>query len=73
MELCLALKELKVDLVVIQETKMRAEDTTPSFHGYNMIPKDKRTEDMAKSARGGALLILVREVVPFQSIPDSQY
>jgi exonuclease III len=63
------LREKEVDIVLLQETKLRGEDRFSGFSDFNVIRKDRRRENMSRYARGGGLVTLVRKGLPFQSLP----
>ena len=58
----------KIDVAVVQETKLRSSDRTPSFPGFSVVRQDRA----GSSARGGGLLTLVRHDVPYRVLPTNR-
>ena len=58
----------RVDVCLVQESKLIGSDRTPRFPGYTVVRQD-RLRRPAGSARGGGLLTLIREDVPFRKCP----
>jgi len=58
--------EKKVDVFLIQETKLVKKDKTPTFPGYTVLRKDRRQLRGKENNRGGGLLVGVREQIPFR-------
>jgi ribonuclease HI len=55
-ELMDRLERRKIDVVLIQETKLRSKDTAPRFPGYAAVRQDR-----ADGRAGGGLLTLIKE------------
>ncbi len=53
----------RVDIGLIQESKLMPGDRTPSFPGFAVVRRDR-----GAGVRGGGLLTLVREDIPFRRI-----
>ena len=60
-ELEVWLQEHRVDVAVLQETKLRAEDGEVRVRGYEMVRRDRRRSRGNVWTRGGGLAVLVRE------------
>jgi len=58
-ELEVWLQEKKIDVALLQESKLRAEDGAVSVRGYNVVRRD-RCRGMVGSNRGGGLVCLIR-------------
>lgn len=56
---------LRVDVCLIQESKFIDTDRTPRFPGYSVVRHDCQRRSVG-GVRGGGLLTLVREDVPFR-------
>lgn len=57
----------KIDVALIQESKLREEDNC-YIEGYNMVRKDRRREGGRRWARGGGVVTLIREGLHFQEV-----
>ena len=62
LELADAVRRLNVDIVLIQETKLRALDNNPNIKGYSTVRKDRGI------GRGGGLITFIKEDLPFTII-----
>ena len=62
LELADAVRRLNVDIVLIQETKLRALDNNPNIKGYSKVSKDRGI------GRGGGLITFIKEDLPFTII-----
>ena len=60
-ELEVWLRRRKVDVAVIQESKLREEDVGVRVQGYEVIRRDRRREGTSRWSRGGGLVTLVRD------------
>ena len=58
----------KIDVAMVQETKLKASDRTPSFPGFSVVRQDRA----GSSVRGGGLLTLVRSDVPYRVLPTAR-
>ena len=63
------LREHRVDICLLQESKLLAKDRTPSFEGYTVVRQDRPSAGAEGAARGGGLLTLIRRDVPFRRSP----
>ena len=61
-ELAARVKELNIDVAIIQESKLRAQDKNPKIDGYSCI----RVDRPGGKVRGG-LLTFIKEDVAFES------
>ena len=61
-ELAARVKELDIDVAIIQESKLRAKDKTPKIDGYSCIRVDRLGGKV-----GGGLLTFIKEDVAFES------
>ena len=59
-ELTTWLLEHRVDVAMVQESKLRAEDGKISVPGYDVVRKDRVRSKLPGWARGGGLVVLVR-------------
>ena len=59
-ELEVWLEEKKVDVALVQETKLRAEDGEVRVCGFEMIRRDRDRTGRSRFSRGGGLVTLVR-------------
>ena len=57
----------RVDVCLVQESKLVSADRTPRFPGYTVVRQDRPSKGPG-AARGGGLLTLVREDVPFRKL-----
>ncbi len=55
----------KIDICLIQETKLDSKDPTPAFPGFSAIQQDRLA-----AHRGGGLLTLVKEGIVYQRIAE---
>ena len=55
------LQNKRVDVAMLQETKLRAEDTKIEVRGCSVIHRDRCRENMSGYARGGGFMTLVRK------------
>ena len=60
--------EKRIDIMLIQETKMRAEDGTLRVFGYEVLRKDRKREGSSRYSRGGGVVILIRQGMPYKEI-----
>ena len=67
-ELRQALKDHKVDIFLVQETKMTKSSKVPKFPGYTIINKPRHQVAGDESNRGGGLLTGIRKTVPYKEI-----
>jgi len=59
------INEHRVDVCLVQESKLGQRDRTPRFPGFTTIRQD-RPHSGVGGARGGGLLTLVREDIPYR-------
>ena len=64
-ELADAVKKLKIDILLIQESKLRPNDKSPSLPGYSEVRKDRGTD------KGGGLVTFVKDDIPFITVDHS--
>ena len=64
------LERLGVDIAVIQETKWGPNHPTPTFRGFTAIRKDREVVRKSREGRGGGLLTLVRNDIPFSRVRE---
>ena len=63
---------LECDVIMIQESKLRSQDTDPKIPGYSTVRKDREV------GRGGGLVTFIKEDIPFTVVnspainPDSK-
>ena len=62
-ELTQMVRDVDVDVVLIQESKLGPEDQTPNLPGFAVARRDRLT-----GPRGGGLLTFVRENLPFREV-----
>ena len=67
-ELEVWLKERRIEIMMIQEMKMRAEDGTLRVFGYEVLRKDRKREGSSRYSRGGGVVILIRQGMPYKEI-----
>ena len=67
-ELRCFLQEYKIDVALIQETKLTQKSATPTVKGYASVRGDRKGAEFP----GGGLLIYIRENIPFVSNGHSQ-
>ena len=58
--------ENKIDIYLLQETKLTPKDSTPSIPGYTVVRKDREQLVGQEKARGGGVLIGIRDTIPFR-------
>ena len=59
-ELEVSLQKYNVDVALIQETKLRAEDGSVRVRGYDVVRRDRWRGEKDRWSRGGGLVTLVR-------------
>ena len=69
-ELEVWLREHRVDVAVLQETKLREEDGTVRVRGYEMVRRDRWRGRGNIWTRGGGLAVLVREGWRYRELPS---
>ena len=62
-ELEVKLRELDIDICLIQETKLRPKHAEPRFDEYQMLRYDRLTTKV-----GGGLATLIRKTLPFEDV-----
>ena len=62
MELTVTANKLKLDVIMIQESKLRATDKLPLIPGYSTVRKDRGTD------KGGGLITFIKDDLPFTTI-----
>ena len=62
------LEERRVDVCLIQETRLRAGARTPKFRQYASVRRDRPSSSSVGPRGGGGLLTLVRSDVPFREV-----
>ena len=68
-ELKVLLKERKIDVFLIQETKLITKDKLPKIPGYTIPPRQDRVQLVGNEKnRGGGLLIGIKNDCPFKEI-----
>ena len=55
-----------IDIYVVQETKMKPNDTTPTIPGYTIVRKDREQKMGQHNTAGGGVLIGIRDTIPFR-------
>uniref|UniRef100_A0A1I8HE60 Reverse transcriptase domain-containing protein n=1 Tax=Macrostomum lignano TaxID=282301 RepID=A0A1I8HE60_9PLAT len=61
-------QRLKVDVVMIQESKLDSVSRTPKIPGFTTVRKDRRTLRSSETYKGGGLLTLIRQEIPFRRL-----
>ena len=60
------LQDESIDICMVQETKLKSQDRTPSIPGYAAVRRDRPDHlNRLPTSRGGGLLTYVRQVIPF--------
>lgn len=72
-ELEVFLEEHAIDVALLQETKMRAEDTNLRVRGYDVVRKDRWRAAQNRWTRGGGLVALVRKGLAYQVLPVEEF
>ena len=67
-ELKIFLQDKKVDIFVLQETKLIPADKTPKFPGYTVIRQDRPQLKGKEKNRGGGVLTGIKDDVPFRRV-----
>ena len=65
-ELEVFLQQNGVDVVCLQETKLRAEDGDIHIRGFDVVRKDRSRASDSRKTRGGGLATLIRKGLPYQ-------
>ena len=60
----------RVDICLIQEAKLKPDERSPLFEGYVTIRKDRGPDPSGDWIRGGGLLTLIKDDVPFTRLAD---
>jgi ribonuclease HI len=60
----------RVDVCLVQETKLGPGDANPKYHGYTVVRRDRQCEVGARRIPGGGLMTIVKEDVPFSRMPQ---
>src|SRR5207245_4484374 len=60
-ELTILAKQLKADIILIQETKLNTKNKTPNITGYTSIRKDRTTE-------GGGLMTYIKNHITIKEL-----
>ena len=60
----------KVDVFLIQETKMTAMDKIPSIPGYTVLSKPRKQARGNEKNRGGGLITGIRNTIPYREVED---
>ena len=63
MELKCFLQDYKIDVALIQETKLTKKSATPAIFGYASVRGDRKGAEFP----GGGLLIYIKDDIPFKS------
>jgi ribonuclease HI len=56
-------------VALLQESKLRSEDSDPVIKGYNLVRKDRARELLTGRGRGGGVVTLIKKGIPFQMVP----
>jgi len=64
-ELEAAIKDHRVDICVIQESKLQCNHRDPHVEGYSTIRKDRPPKEDGSTRKGGGLILFVKEDIPF--------
>ena len=64
----LAEKEQDIDIFLLQETKLQPPRPDPHLEGYVTIRQDRPLPPGGRGARGGGLLTLVKEDIPYRLV-----
>ena len=62
------LKDLKVDIFMIQESKMTMKDKVPTIPGYTILSKPRTQPRGKEHVRGGGVLMGIRNTIPYREI-----
>ena len=58
----------RVDICLLQESKLRAGRSTPRLSGYTVLRRDRTTSGSSDAPRGGGLLTIIKEDVAFRQV-----
>ena len=64
------IKKHKVDIFLIQETKMTAKCLVPTIPGYVIINKPREQAKGTENNRGGGLITGIRSTIPYSEVDD---
>ena len=67
-ELKIFLRDRKIDIFVLQETKLILTDKTPKIHGYTMIRQDRPQLKGNEKNRGGGVITGIKDDTPFRKV-----
>ena len=60
----------KIDIFLVQETKMTAQDKVPVIPGYTILSKPRNQPRGKEKVRGGGVMTGIRNTVPYREIKD---
>jgi ribonuclease HI len=60
----------KIDIAMVQESKLRENQKTPTFRGYTVIRKDRELIRKDEDRKGGGLLTIIREDIVYGVVDD---
>ena len=60
------LNDNKIDIFLIQETKLVTKDKTPQFPGYTVLRRDRLQWKGKENNRGGGLITGIKDNIPFR-------
>ena len=58
----------RVDICLLQESKLRPGRSTPRLNGYTVVRRDRRPSRSGEAPRGGGLLTIIREDVAYREV-----
>ena len=64
------LKSNKIDIFMIQETKMIAADKPTSIGGYTILPKLRKQPRGKEADRGGGIMIGIDSTLPYSELKE---
>ena len=60
----------KIDIFLVQETKMTAQDKVPVLPGYTILSKPRSQPRGKENVRGGGVMMGIRNTIPYREIKD---
>ena len=72
-EFKMTIKTHKVDIFLIQETKMTTKDKVPTIPGFTIISKPRKQTKGNENNRGGGLILGIKNSIPFREVEDMTF